>query len=93
MIKSFACADTERLFNRERVKAFEAFEQGARRKLESLNAAKELHDLSAIPGNRLEKLGGKRKDEYSIRVNKQWRITFEWQEGDTHNVKIEDYHA
>ncbi|HEX5482520.1 MAG TPA: type II toxin-antitoxin system RelE/ParE family toxin [Terriglobia bacterium] len=92
MIKSFASRETERLFNRERVKQFEAFERAARKKLEVLNAAKELRDLSAVPGNQLEKLEGDRKGQYSIRISKQWRVCFNWQEGDALNVEITDYH-
>jgi toxin HigB-1 len=92
VIKSWGSADTERLFLRERVKRFESFHRAAQRKLEMINAAAELRDLSSTPGNRLEKLGGDRKGEYSIRINDQWRVCFRWKDGDAHEVKIEDYH-
>lgn len=92
MIKSFRCDDTKRLFNRERVKRFESIERPAQRKLAMLNAAKELRDLSAVQGNRLEKLSGKRDGQHSIRINDQWRVCFLWQDGDAHEVEITDYH-
>ncbi len=57
-----------------------------------LNAATDLADLRVPPGNRLEKLTGDRKGEYSIRINDQWRICFTWREGDAHDVEITDYH-
>lgn len=93
MIKTFRCRETERLFNGERVRKFQAAEQSARRKLELLHAAKELRDLSKAPGNRLEKLAGSREGQYSIRINDQWRVCFKWQEGDAYNAEITDYHS
>lgn len=92
MIKSFRSADTERLFNREQPKQFRAIERAARRKLEMLNAAKELRDMAAVKGNRLEKLRGDREGQYSIRVNDRWRVCFVWQDGDALDVEITDYH-
>ncbi len=92
MIKSFGCADTERLFERERVKRFEAIERQAQRKLAMVDAAEELHDLSAVPGNRLEKLHGNREGQYSVRITDRWRVCFVWKEGDAHDVEIVDYH-
>lgn len=77
-----------------RVKAFSGIERAARLKLDRLEAAVELKDLAALPGNRLEALKGDRKGQYSIRINKQWRICFEWL-GDApgpSNVEIVDYH-
>lgn len=71
---------------------FHAIEQVARRKLAQLNAAIELRDLAAPPGNRLEALKGARKGQYSIRVNDQWRICFVWRAGDAYGVEIVDYH-
>ena len=64
----------------------------AARKLDVINAAKELGDLRAPPGNRLEALKGDRKGMHSIRVNDQWRIVFVWRDGDAHDVSIADYH-
>ena len=92
MIKSFGSADTERLFRRERVKRFEAFERQAQRKLAAIHAAASLNDLRAMPGNRLEKLKGDRKGQHSIRINDQWRVCFVWKDGDAHGVEIADYH-
>lgn len=57
-----------------------------------LDAAESLDDLRVPPGNRLEKLKGDRKGQYSIRVNNQWRICFVWSDGDAHNVEVTDYH-
>ena len=57
-----------------------------------LNRAMTLKDLHVTPANRLEKLRGDRAGQYSIRINDQWRICFEWQEGNAHNVEITDYH-
>lgn len=93
MIKSFADRDTERLFNRERVKRFPAdLLRTMLRKLVSLDAADALPDLRIPPGNRLEKLKGHRAGRYSIRINDQWRICFDWKDGDAHDVEIVDYH-
>lgn len=92
MIKSFRSKDTERLFNRERVKPFESIERSAQRKLAMLHATNELRDLSAVPGNRLEKLHGKREGQHSVRINDQWRICFVWRDGDAYEVEITDYH-
>ncbi|TEU19990.1 MAG: plasmid maintenance system killer family protein, partial [Anaerolineales bacterium] len=60
--------------------------------LEILDAAEVLQDLRIPPSNRLEKLSGDRKGQYSIRINDQWRICFEWRRGDAYNVEIADYH-
>jgi len=78
----------------KRVKAFSGIERAARLKLDRLEAAVELGDLAALPGNRLEALKGNRKGQYSIRVNDQWRICFEWPTGSPGpaNVEIVDYH-
>lgn len=88
MIKSFRSPNTERLFSRERVKAFEAIERVAQRKLKMLNDAKELRDLAAAPGNRLEPLHKEREGQHSIRINDQWRVCFVWRDGDAYDVEI-----
>jgi toxin HigB-1 len=78
----------------KRVKAFSGIQRSARMKLDRLEAAVGLSDLAMLPGNRFEALKGDRKGQYSIRVNDQWRICFEWPEhssGPT-NVEIVDYH-
>jgi proteic killer suppression protein len=64
----------------------------ALRKLVMLDAAESLDDLRVPPGNRLEKLSGKRAGQHSIRINDQWRICFEWRDGDAHQVEIVDHH-
>ncbi len=92
MIRTFRCQATEALFNDQVVPRFQAIERVARRKLLYLHQARKLSDLSAVPGNRLEALKGDRKDQNSIRVNKQWRICFRWNNGDVTDVEIVDYH-
>lgn len=78
----------------KRVKAFSGFERSARLKLDRMEAATSIRDLAALPGNRFEALAGDRKGEYSIRINDQWRICFEWVDGAAgpSNVEIVDYH-
>jgi proteic killer suppression protein len=92
LIQSFGDKRTERLFNDNVVKEFEGFAARAKRKLESLNAAACLEDLSVPPSNRLEKLRGDRKGFHSIRINDQWRVVFQWVENHAHEVSIVDYH-
>jgi proteic killer suppression protein len=78
----------------KRVKGLSGIERPARLKLDRLEAATMLKDLAALPGNRFEALTGDRRGEYSIRINDQWRICFEWPEGSPGpvNVEIVDYH-
>jgi proteic killer suppression protein len=78
----------------KRVKAFSGIERPARLKLDRLEAATSIRDIAALPGNRLEALTGNRKGQYSIRVNDQWRVCFEWADRDLgpSNVEIVDYH-
>lgn len=78
----------------KRVKAFSGIERAARLKLDRLEAAVALQDLAALPGNRFEALKGDRKGQYSIRINDQWRICFEWGEGapGPSMLEIVDYH-
>lgn len=93
MIKSFADSETEKVFNRTYSKKLpEDIQRRARRKLVMIDAAEELNDLRVPPGNRLEKLRGRRKGQHSIRINRQWRICFRWREGDAYDVEITDYH-
>ena len=93
MIRSFRDRDTERLFEREPVRKLGAnVQRVALRKLRQLDAAVALEDLRVPPGNRLEKLRGKRAGQHSIRINDQWRISFRWSGGDAHDVEIVDYH-
>jgi len=78
----------------KRVKAFSGIERPARLKLDRLEAATTLQDLRILPGNRFEWLAGRRRGQYSIRINDQWRICFEWPDGapGPSNVEIVDYH-
>ena len=93
MIKSFRDKDADRLFHRQPVRKFGTGAQRvALRKLRMLDAAMRLSDLRVPPGNRLERLRGKRAGQHSIRINDQWRICFRWHEGDAHDVEIVDYH-
>ncbi len=92
MIRSFACADTEALFNSRSVARFRNIERVARRKLLQIRAATELASLRIPPGNRLESLKGNRKGQHSIRVNDQWRICFKWKSDGAHEIEIVDYH-
>ena len=93
MIKSFADRDTERLFSREPIRRLPAdLLRTMLRKLVALDAAEALGDLRVPPGNRLEKLKGRRSGQYSIRINDQWRVCFGWKNGDAHDVEIVDYH-
>ena len=94
MVVSYRDKRTRDFASGKRVKAFSGIERSVRLKLDRLEAATSLQDLAALPGNRLEALKGERKDQYSIRVNNQWRVCFEWPEkspGPT-NVEIVDYH-
>lgn len=92
MIKSFACRDTEQLFQSLSVKRFKNFERVARRKLLMLHAATVLDSLKVPPGNHLEALQGDRKGQHSIRINGQWRVCFRWAVDGAHDVEIVDYH-
>lgn len=64
----------------------------AHRKLLLLDGAEGLDDLRVPPGNRLERLSGRRSGQWSIRINEQWRICFRWKDGDAHDVEVCDYH-
>jgi len=92
MIRSFGDKRTEALFRDERVRRFEGIARAAKRKLEALNAAHRLEDLTKPPSNRLEKLRGNLNDFYSIRINDQWRLIFKWISGEPYEVRIVDYH-
>ncbi len=93
MIKSFRSKETARIFERLRsTRLPQDIQQVSYRKLRMLNNAVTLDDLRIPPANRLEKLSGDRSGQYSIRINDQWRICFEWIDGDAYNVEIVDYH-
>jgi proteic killer suppression protein len=93
VIRSFKDKETQKIFERQRsAKLPSDIQQVALRKLRMINRAQTLQDLKVPPANRLESLKGKRIGQYSIRINDQWRICFEWQNGEAFNVKIVDYH-
>ena len=93
MIQSFGSKETEKIWNGIRVKILPLEIQSVgRRKLRMLNNSQDDKDLRIPPSNRLEKLSGDLKDFYSIRINKQWRIIFTWNNGNANEVRITDYH-
>jgi len=93
MIQSFGSKETEKIWNGIRVKKMPLEIQSVgRRKLRMLNNSQDVKDLRIPPSNRLEKLSGDLKDFYSIRINKQWRIIFTWNNGNANEVRITDYH-
>jgi len=92
MILSFRDKLTEKFASGESVKKFRSFERVAYRKIKYLMAAAQLEDLRIPPGNRLEALSGDRIGQFSIRINDQWRICFNWSNGGAENVEIVDYH-
>ncbi|MCL4456870.1 MAG: type II toxin-antitoxin system RelE/ParE family toxin [Nitrospirae bacterium] len=92
MIVSFKCRDTEALFNGKRSTRLARIETVAMRKLAMINVAGRIEDLRVPPGNRLEALSGKRKGQWSIRINDQWRICFRFEGGNALDVEIVDYH-
>lgn len=93
MIRSFRCKETEKCFYRQQSRRFGKIGTVARRKLRMLDAAEKLEDMAAVPGNRLEALSGGRKGQYSIRINDQWRVCFNWRRGAAESVEIVDYHT
>ncbi len=93
MIRSFRDKETERIWKRQRVRRLDDGTQRiVLRKLLILDAAEVLGDLRVPPGNRLEKLKGDRAGSYSIRVNQQWRICFNWSDTGAKDVELVEYH-
>jgi len=96
VIQSFADEPTADLFRERNTKAARSVPHElwpvVRRKLKMIDVASQLEDLLVPPGNRLERLRGKLADRYSIRVNSQYRVTFQWKKGDAYEVRVEDYH-
>ena len=92
MIQSFRDHATEQLWMGAGVKRFSGIERQALRKLDILHDARNLNDLRAPPGNRLEALAGNRRGQHSIRINDQWSICFKWTKEGPPDVEIVDYH-
>lgn len=93
MIESFACKETEKIWQGKYSRRLPTNIQArALRKLRQLNASVTFDDLRLPPSNRLEALSGDRKGQYSIRINQQWRLCFNWENGSAYNVEIVDYH-
>lgn len=93
MIRSFGSKDTDRIWHEQYVHGVDRkVQRAALRKLELIHAAKTVEDLRIPPGNRLERLLGDRRGQYSIRVNVQWRICFVWRDGGADDVELVDYH-
>jgi len=93
MIKTFRDAETEKVFRRQFSRRLPpAIQQTALRKLRMLNNAVTLEDLRVPPANHLEKLFDDRAGQYSIRINNQWRLCFDWHDNNAYDVEITDYH-
>ncbi len=93
VIKTFKDAEVEKIFHRYRSRRLPSdIQQIALRKLRMLSNATNINDLRVPPANRLEKLSGSREGQYSLRINDQWRICFEWRENNAYAVEIVDYH-
>ena len=94
MIRSYRDKRTRDFADGKRVRVFDGIAHKASMKLDQLHSAIALDDLAALPGNRFEALKGDRKGQYSIRINDQWRVCFEWPKGSKGplNVEIVDYH-
>ncbi len=93
MIRSFKGNRTEKVWNRDPVRAFGPdLQRAAQKKFRLLNAASRLHSFRVPPGNRLEQLAGDRAGQHSIRINDQYRICFVWTDGGADEVEITDHH-
>lgn len=93
MIRSFGGKETEKIWSGTSSRKLPTnIQHVARRKLRMINSAQHINDLRIPPANHLEKLSGKLEGFYSIRINKQWRITFIWENDNAHEVEIVDYH-
>jgi proteic killer suppression protein len=93
MIRNFRDQETQKIFRREFSRRLpHDIQLRAFRKLRMLNRSESLDDLRIPPSNHLERLRGQREGQHSIRINRQWRICFEWRDGDAFDVEIVDYH-
>jgi len=98
MIRSFKDQDTEDIFNGTNTKGArkicpKSLWNAAARKLDQLDSVTSVNDLRIPPGNRLETLTGDRRGQFSIRINDQYRICFEWRDNGAEQVQIVDYHS
>lgn len=92
MIRSFKDRKAQRFFEGQRVRDFHGFADQATRRLAFLDNAESLQDLAGLPSHRLEVLSGDRRGQYSIRINRQWRLCFCWEDDGPYDVEIVDYH-
>jgi proteic killer suppression protein len=97
MIKSFKSVGTEDIFDgigsrSARKSCPQSIWPVARRKLDQINRVRDINELQAPPGNRLERLKGNRENQYSIRINQQYRICFTWEDNHAYEIEITDYH-
>lgn len=92
MIRSFGDVETEKVFQHRHSRRYAALERVAFRKLRQIHSVSSIEELYQPPGNRLESLKGGRKGQWSLRINDQYRICFDWRDGDAFNVQIVDYH-
>ena len=92
MIRTFADAETEKVFNHRHSRRYAAMERVAFRKLRQIHSVSRIEELREPPGNRLEKLTGDREGQWSLRINDQYRICFVWRSHDAYEVEITDYH-
>ena len=92
MIRSFKNKATESVYLGVPISKYRPIRKQAEKRLQILDAATCLHDLRSLPSNRFEALKGNRKNQYSIRINQQWRICFRWIDSEPHDVEIIDYH-
>ncbi len=93
MIKTFKCKETQKIYNRMVSKKLpQNIQRNAYKKLLMIEASINVDDLKIPPANRLEKLSGDREGQFSIRINKQYRICFKWENGFAYDVEIVDYH-
>lgn len=94
MIVNFKSKEAEKIFNLELSKKLpRPIQERALNKLIAINIAISINDLRNPPSNHLEQLKGKRASQYSVRINKQWRICFEWHFNNAYNIEITDYHS
>lgn len=92
MIRTFADAETEQVFQHRHSRRYAAIERVALRKLRQIHRVLRVEDLYEPPGDRLERLKGNREGQWSLRINDQFRICFRWRDGDAYEVEIVDYH-